>query len=104
MSPYRESVALAPLPQWTTPWTRFVVQLKRGLPWTLAARRQSWRAHCRYLEELDTAKVGTERITITATGNSVVKNVYVNHGQLSMHASAELYVYRRRGHSRMPLT
>ena len=86
----------------TTTWARLYVRFARLFFWTLAARRQEWREHCRWCERADARPTGVAKVVITATNGSVVKNVYVNHGELPLLPYLALEEYRRHGHSRMP--
>lgn len=102
LTPYRSAPLVLARPQWANPWARFIVRVKRHFFWTLAAQRHSWRGNCRYLEQLAAQPTGEAKVTIHADNGSVVKNVYVNHGQPRWEDALELDIYRRNGHSRMP--
>lgn len=102
MTPYRTAPLAPERAPWLTSWQRFAVRLKRSFFWTLAARRHAWREHCRHIEWLNAQPTGEGKVTIRADNGSVVKNVYVNHGELRMFDSLALYEYRKSGHARMP--
>lgn len=108
MTAYRELAempAVATLAWFTSSWARLWVRLCRVFFWTLAARRQRWRQGLQRYEAYKAGRIktGRQRISIRADNGSVVKNVYVDHGKLSLQEEI-LFQAHRRGHLRMPRT
>lgn len=80
-----------------TKWVRFCILVARWCFWTLAYRRQEYRATGRAIAYWTTRPRGVQHVKLTVTGGSVVKNVYVDNGHPPLWVHAAMGDFRRSG-------